>query len=124
MMSEVKKKYHVPLYGGWLVVVFTDQRKLGKVANRHFQTKYDDGDKWKALVVDRKGALPRLYPVVLPDKATHGDIAHEAVHLTNHIFRDTRVDTGYDQDEHYAYMMTWIVEKIHKVRKKFDKLRK
>lgn len=37
---------------------------------------------------------------------------HEAVHVANKIFRDLNITFNLDEDEHYAYFVTWICECI------------
>ena len=43
------------------------------------------------------------------------DIAHEAVHVADKIFKDCGVDMHYDHDEHYAYFVGWIADCIEQV---------
>lgn len=37
---------------------------------------------------------------------------HEAVHAANKIFRDLNITFNFDEDEHYAYFVSWIVSCI------------
>lgn len=42
-------------------------------------------------------------------------LAHEAVHVVNAIFKQTGVDVHYEHDEHYAYMLGWVVDCLWQV---------
>lgn len=46
-----------------------------------------------------------------------GILAHEAVHITNFIFRTCHIDADLVNDEPYAYLLGWIVEQISKLLK-------
>lgn len=46
-------------------------------------------------------------------KLTHGVIAHEALHIVNLIFDRLDVFYSFDNDEHAAYLLMWIVDVVH-----------
>lgn len=49
------------------------------------------------------------------DDASVKSLAHESVHVVNAIFKQTGVDMHYDHDEHYAYMLGWVVDCLWQV---------
>lgn len=56
--------------------------------------------------------------VVLQGKKEHittNVIAHEADHVANQIFQDLNMTTTFTEDEHHAYLVGWIAEKIASV---------
>ena len=56
--------------------------------------------------------------IFLRSKTDAGVIAHEAVHITNYVFKHANITLDINNDEPYAYLLGWIVEEIHKVQKK------
>ena len=54
-----------------------------------------------------------LISVNLTKDATPGIIAHEAVHITNCIFDSRLMELSLTNDEPYAYLLGWVVDKIH-----------
>ena len=51
---------------------------------------------------------------ILEDKRPKS-LAHEAVHVVNAIFSQTGVDVHYEHDEHYAYMIGWVMDCLWQV---------
>ena len=39
-------------------------------------------------------------------------IAHEAVHITNYVYRECNMEVDINNDEPYAYLLAWIVQQI------------
>lgn len=58
------------------------------------------------------------YIILLSPFADAGIISHEAVHVTNMLFRDKGIKYRYDNDEPFAYMVGWIVEQITKLKER------
>ena len=68
---------------------------------------------WKKVALKDKGWLGVLVWIV--QDYSPASLAHEAVHVTNAIFEELGVDTGYDHDEHYAYMVQWVTDCLWQV---------
>lgn len=67
-------------------------------------------------VVHKETKMYGTLVVIWPDcKHTPGQIAHEAVHAANAIFEDLGVNFVYREDEHYAYFVQWLTNKIWEV---------
>lgn len=60
---------------------------------------------------EKLGVLVYLRHIERPAQAMH-----EAIHAANKIFRDLGITFNLDEDEHYAYFVSWICECIDKVR--------
>lgn len=52
------------------------------------------------------------YALVLEDNYTAGILAHECLHLTNHILRDCGVYPDFQNDEPQCYLHGWIVDQV------------
>lgn len=102
------KKHKVPLYFEKIRIVVTNNpAKLLKKEN----IKYDfDVNIYEAFVqLNKKDTTLYIRP-----KAKPSIIAHEAVHIVNEIFKRVQIRPDLDNDEPQAYLMGWIVDKIHK----------
>lgn len=86
--EEVEKKFKLEV-GSFSAIVWKDERK-----------------KYLSLCVAFLGK---------PEKSV---IAHEAVHLVNHVFINKGIELCRYNDENQAYLMGWFVEKISKNLKK------
>lgn len=109
------KKYKTPLYGtNFTIVIYdNDQEFEEKFKDFHFDpsiTEFDGG------VFKRKGDLYIVFSAEKKGYPTPGIIAHEALHLMNSIFIDISHDTfSRYNDEPEAYLLSWIVNRIHEL---------
>lgn len=109
----IKKKINIPIYSGELVMI--KAKGLTEVG-KHYDM--DGFEHFQAVVWrnEKKGYL-KLY-VALSDNSSAKVIAHEAVHLVNHVFTAMRVSLDAYNDEPQAYLTGWFVEQIEKFLKK------
>lgn len=63
---------------------------------------------WKSIRLRSTGKLGTL--VWFVNDYSIKSAAHEAVHVVNGIFKECGVDMHYDHDEHYAYLLGWVVD--------------
>ena len=104
------KKYRIPIYGGRLVVIHTDDLKA--VADKH---KLSSGAEDCTAFVFNKVTDKGRFKVYAVFKRRDLDIiAHETVHAVNCIFvyRDLELDRI--NDEAQAYLTGWVFRKIYK----------
>lgn len=107
------KEFKVPLYFGTIQVIKTDD--LTKL-NPEFDLKIDKG--LEALVfrhVQDNGYI--IYVVAFEKGTKDRTIAHEIVHLVNHIFIDRGIDLDRYNDEPQAYLTGFLFSKIKKTLK-------
>lgn len=121
-MKEVKKRIHIPIFGGYMIVVMTDERSIYEAAKRHFKLddpslKFNDG----AVLNRDKKYGGGVYPVILTGKLSPGLFAHEAKHVVNSIFADVGVELDRYNDETEAYLLGWIINRMWEVKTKFEK---
>ena len=105
----------IPIYGGKLVVILTNDANLVK---KYYPDFYDDYVYAHALDHYYKGK--RAYYVVLNTdykygKITNGVVAHEAHHIVTYLFNYKGILYDPANDEPFAYMIGWVVERIHEV---------
>ena len=106
----VTKKYKTPLYGTKFTIVIYNsddefQKKFKKIEISNFDGAvfYEKEELFIVFSVEKKG-----YP-------TPGIIAHEAKHLVNNIFIEISHELCRYNDEPEAYLLGWIVDRIHEV---------
>jgi len=106
----ITKKYRTPLYGTKFTIVIYNsdddfQKKFKKIEISNFDAAvfYEKDELFIVFSTERKG-----YP-------TPGIIAHEAKHLVNNIFIEISHDLCRYNDEPEAYLLGWIVDRIHEL---------
>jgi len=104
------KKYKTPLYGTKFTIVIYNsdddfQKKFKKIEILNFDGAvfYEKDELFIVFSAEKKG-----YP-------TPGIIAHEAKHLVNNIFIEISHDLDRHNDEPEAYLLGWIVNRIHEL---------
>ena len=104
-----KTKIKIPIFHGELTIIQT--KKWSEITKKYGKSDLD----FYFLVVwrDEKSNYLSLY-VVFKNKPKVGVIAHEVVHLVNHIFISKGIQLDTYNDETQAYLTGWIVEQIHK----------
>ena len=128
-MKEIKRRIHIPIYGGWIVVVITDAEDLTETGKRHFNCE-DDLKNYGAVVLKRDTTTrSRTYPMIfsasennLPGM-TPGIIAHESFHLINRLYKEIGIFHDRSDDEATCYLLSWIVNRITETKTRFDKLK-
>jgi len=106
----ITKKYKTPLYGTKFTIVIYNsddefQKKFKKIEISNFDGAvfYEKDELFIVFSAEQKG-----YP-------TPGIIAHEAKHLANNIFIDIGHTLDCYNDEPEAYLLGWIVNRIHEL---------
>lgn len=99
-----KKTIKIPLYYGDLTII--KAKKLSSVGKYEAVVWRDETKKYLKL------------NVAFANKTTADVIAHETVHLVNHVFIHTGIKLEPYNDEAQAYLTGWFVKKITKFLKK------
>ena len=106
----ITKKYKTPLYGTKFTIViynsneeFKQKFKKIEISNFDGAVFYEKDELFIVFSAEKKG-----YP-------TPGIIAHEAKHLVNNIFIEISHDLDRYNDEPEAYLLGWIVNRIHEL---------
>jgi len=112
---EKIKVINIPIYGGKLVVMLTNNSQF---VRKYYPDFEDDYVYAHAINYTYKGN--RAYYVVLnPDykgvKVTRGVVAHEAHHIVTYLFHYKGILYDPANDEPFSYMLEWVVERIHEV---------
>lgn len=101
----------VPLYGSGLHIIIAEDlaaayKAAGFLENKHNMNSYGAWA-WDQTTAQGHG----LYALFRP-KASGGLVAHEAVHLTNCVFRRCCIKLDVKNDEPQAYLTGWIAGQI------------
>ena len=125
-MKEIRRKVHIPLYGGWIVIIISDEEHVADSVKRHFPEDHLDSN-INAVVLYTRLNGPTIFPVLFATEAdpgmTPGIIAHEAKYLVNNIFLNVGIELDRYNDDAECYLLSWIVNRIWETKTKFDKLK-
>jgi len=99
-------KHAAPLYFTKLNIVVA---KDFKIALEKLKLPYSlDPSRYQAFVYPAEKAL-----YVFVRKKTNGYvIAHESIHIANYIFQDVHIKLDIENDEPYAYSVSWAYNQI------------
>lgn len=100
----------IPIYHGDLVMIECDN---WEEVNKKYDTEIQDG--WDGVVFKpEKDDSYSEYVVAFNRKPKGFVIAHECVHLVNHIFSDRGIRVDIYNDEPQAYLTSWFFKEIEK----------
>jgi len=122
-MVEVRKDVKVPLYGGWIFIVITDEKTPYEAAKRHFKVDNKEIIKNDAVVLASTDN-DMVYPIIFSRNLTPGIIAHEAKHVVNKIYNDIGIFLDVKNDEPETYLLSWIVNRIYEAKSEYEKKKK
>lgn len=100
------KRIKVPIYNGRLIMFKVDNweavnKKYNFNLNKHHNACVFKDFNDEVVVVFKDDPSPSI-------------IAHEAVHIVNHFFKDRGIDLDVENDEPYAYFLGWVVIQLNK----------
>lgn len=116
------KKVDIPIYFGYLTIIFANNFKkaiskfklnTGGRNNLHEYGAITFGQR------DKKGVTD--YYLVFHSNASHSEIAHEALHIVNWIFKDRYIELDLINDEPGAYLLGWVIDQVYKAKIKGTK---
>lgn len=120
IVTEIKRSVSIPLYGGLLVIVISNEPNTYESAKRYFNID-DELLKRCDAVLLKPTEGKRLYRVVFSKYISPGIIAHEAKHVVNKLFIDLGIELDPYNDEHETYLLSWVVNRIWEVKTKYEK---
>lgn len=115
-MNYKEKYIKIPIYSGRLAIIFTDS-----VENlpEQIQQFFDDDIMFHSVNYyiwshDGQEKLQTFFLVLNPftEMLTEGKLAHESSHITKWIFEYIGSDHTAETDEHYSYILEWIVDQV------------
>lgn len=105
-----KKVIPIPIYQSELVII---QDKNWKKVNKKYGL--NASKRFGAFVFKTESKYGYVQYVACFDmNPSNKLIAHESVHLVNHLFEDWGIKLDLDNDEPQAYLTGWFVEQIDK----------
>lgn len=110
------KSVRVPLYGGRLVMLFSNcSEKIKKtIPDWNKETEEIYGHAWYINYMERQGFTVILNFHSERAKITHATIAHEALHLAYYIAEERGIELDFKNPEPMNYLVGWIVDEIYK----------
>lgn len=110
------KSVRVPLYGGRLVMIFSNSSEKIKKTIPSWDKETDEvyGHAWYINYKDRQGFAMILNFHSKRAKITHGTIAHEAMHLALYIAEERGIELDFKNPEPLTYIIGWIVDETYK----------
>lgn len=105
----IKKTIEIPIYCGKLTVML-DKDLL--FIEKKYKTK---SLKDFGAVTLQDSTKYRHYVVAFTDRNHLSNIAHEIVHIKNHIFLDCSMELDRYNDEPEAYLTGWLFDEIYKI---------
>lgn len=101
------KTIRIPIYFGKLTLIYTDNlEKLNEI----YDTKIDDS-LYDAVVFQPLNQNKCVLAIKSVDWSV---IAHEVVHIVNHIFLQCGIELDRVNDEPQAYLTGWVINEIDK----------
>lgn len=107
------KKINIPIFYGELVIV---KYKNFKDVNKKFKTNIQEH--YEGVVFKDTSVKHTKLVVAFDGKPSKDVIAHEVVHLVNHIYIDANMQLDPYNDEPQAYLTGWFYKQIIKFFKK------
>lgn len=105
-----KRKIDIPIYGGKLTLIL--DKDLSYVEKKYKTKSLKD---FGAVTMSLGN---RHYLAAFTDKKHLSNIAHEIVHIKNHVYLDCAMELDVYNDEPEAYLTGWLFEKIYNFLKK------
>ncbi len=103
----LKKTLEIPIYYGKLTIVL--DKDLSYI-ERNFKTK--SLSDFGAVTLKHPNKY-RHYIVAFTDSKHLSNIAHEIIHLKNHIYLDCAMEIDRYNDEPEAYLVGWLFDEIY-----------
>lgn len=112
----IYKKIKIPIYDKYLHLIVSDDLEIDK---KEIKQKFDidlERTDFGGIAIENRGFLMMILnnKVLKPDWYKNSTIAHEAFHITNFIMRRIGLHPDVDNDEAQAYLLSFLVEEIHK----------
>lgn len=104
MISKVIK---IPIYDAKFKVYIGDVQEVAK--------KYDISISRGVLGCMARNYKGKSYKriIALPSEINIGTIVHECTHLVNDILSYVGYELDFDNDEHYCYLLDYVVQKVY-----------
>lgn len=118
-MSKVRNyKGKLGVYGGNFVIKVSDSIEDAMKSVPNYEFKPGDADGVKAcffIDTEAKTSNNRCYYLFFTPNPTIAEIVHECIHWKNEVFSYHGVKVDFDNDEHEAYFIDYLVNHIVKL---------
>ena len=108
------KTISIPIYDFFIRVLIADT--LEEFEEVVFDAGYEESVKTAGAIVFNNPYHTKSFVVAFnKDDISVGNIAHEALHVTNRVLEDVGVVFRADEDEPHAYLLGFLVDCLHKI---------
>ncbi|MFA6974023.1 MAG: hypothetical protein WC238_04790 [Parcubacteria group bacterium] len=109
----MRKRIKIPIYLGELHII--QEADLDQIKQK-YDLKHMDGAAAIVFKISEPNCMTK-YMMAFTFDCTPSMIAHEALHIVAHIYKDRGIEFDRYNDESQCYLLGWIVEKCFKVLK-------
>lgn len=117
MLLHKSNRFTIPIYYGYLFVVFSDDfetsAKRLTLPLGNMPLKYFGAATWG---IHNKNNVAEYY-VFFPADPKPSSVAHESLHVANWILGDSGVVLDTRNDEPQAYLLGWVVDRVYEALK-------
>ena len=115
LKKNIVKEINVPIYGCKITYIVTYD--FIKTARKYKDELCLDSNECRGLAFRLGGSRHSYMILVKPRYRKAWDtIAHEALHVANFILEDRGIKGSYKNDEAQAYLLSYIIEEIQKIK--------
>jgi len=102
----------VPIYGGMLVIMITNDMKRIK----KYLPEFNPDELFAHAAFDNFRGMQGFYVILNPlnpnETISPGVVAHEATHITSYIAGARGFVADFDNDEPIAYLVGWVADRV------------
>lgn len=106
---------NVPIFGGLMQIILTDNYDE---VERKYHLRPLDGCCDGISFIHKTEKRKRIYCMAFEKSVSIDTIAHESLHIVNHILKDIHYEIHLENDEIQAYLLSWVVEEVVKILRK------
>jgi hypothetical protein len=110
-MKIIKKKIKVNVYNTNVTVCIADNVLEAAKALKIDMSKYDGCETWGGCYENQNG----FRFLLLPQKASVGDVSHECFHATCDILYSRDIKMEGSTEEVFAYLLGYLVDEVFKI---------
>lgn len=112
-------QYKIPIYYGTLVIIIGELIEIPE----KWKPKEFDSFGYEAITYSRQiNSGYKYFCIAFPEWSNQKSRVHEAFHCVNWIFDSKGISYDVKNDEHAAYLLGWIFEKVEESLKKYRKI--
>ena len=101
----ISKTFKIPIYRHRVTLIQTES--FDEIIKKYNIVGVDEKTGGFHFIEDNRMSI------VVSDKISHGDLAHECLHCINSIFYSIGYEPKTNNDEPQAYLLSWLIDKCY-----------